>query len=486
MRRLASCVILLGIVLGAPALAQTPAAPPAEANPADALERAFQKEYAYLVAERASLAERVENFERAAERRRAEAEQVLDATQRELLDLQQRGAEAQQRLQAAQVARSSIVEGVGAVDAALSQSGTTLGLAVPAPEAPLAERIAALELAFTEAVARVARDRSVRRERGPVFLADGREVEADVLRIGQIAAFAVSEGEAGALLPGGNGRLQVFGSSEPAHARSLATGIAPDTVGVFLFESADKRVDPPKTKTFDDQLVAGGSVGYVILGLGGVLALMALVRLITILRCQGGSPAVAEAVALALRAGRFDDAAQRAAKIGGSMGRVLQEITAGAHLGREELEVLAEQRIEREMNLLGRFGSALLVGASVAPLLGLLGTVSGMISTFDIITEYGTGNPKLLSGGISEALVTTEFGLIVAIPGVLIGNMLNGMSRGIAATAESAAILALHHLGRGAGAAAGGGGGPSASDDEATEQGVVELGETGRAHVLPA
>jgi biopolymer transport protein ExbB len=72
-----------------------------------------------------------------------------------------------------------------------------------------------------------------------------------------------------------------------------------------------------------------------------------------------------------------------------------------------------------------------MVVAAVAPLLGLLGTVTGMIATFDIITEFGTGNPKLLSSGISVALVTTELGLVVAIPALLIGNLLSAWSEGI-------------------------------------------------------
>ena len=63
--------------------------------------------------------------------------------------------------------------------------------------------------------------------------------------------------------------------------------------------------------------------------------------------------------------------------------------------------------------------SLLAVSASVAPLLGLLGTVTGMIRTFQQITLHGTGDPRLLAGGISEALVTTEAGLLVAIPAML-------------------------------------------------------------------
>ena len=74
--------------------------------------------------------------------------------------------------------------------------------------------------------------------------------------------------------------------------------------------------------------------------------------------------------------------------------------------------------LDRHLALIG-------VLASLAPLLGLLGTVTGMIATFDIISIFGTGNAKAMSGGISEALVTTQTGLIVAIPGLYMSNFLN-------------------------------------------------------------
>ncbi len=68
----------------------------------------------------------------------------------------------------------------------------------------------------------------------------------------------------------------------------------------------------------------------------------------------------------------------------------------------------------------------LAVLAAVSPLLGLLGTVTGMIETFQSITLFGTGDPKLMSGGISQALVTTQLGLAVAIPLVLLHSLLTG------------------------------------------------------------
>jgi biopolymer transport protein ExbB len=69
-----------------------------------------------------------------------------------------------------------------------------------------------------------------------------------------------------------------------------------------------------------------------------------------------------------------------------------------------------------------------------------------MIATFDIITQFGTGDPGLLSGGISEALITTEFGLIVAIPALLIGNLLSSWADRITSTLEISALRMVNAL----------------------------------------
>ena len=84
--------------------------------------------------------------------------------------------------------------------------------------------------------------------------------------------------------------------------------------------------------------------------------------------------------------------------------------------------------------------------SSVAPLLGLLGTVTGMIVTFQQITLYGTGDPKLMAGGISQALVTTVLGLLVAIPTTLLHSFTASSAKGIISVLEeqSTGILAEH------------------------------------------
>ena len=99
-----------------------------------------------------------------------------------------------------------------------------------------------------------------------------------------------------------------------------------------------------------------------------------------------------------------------------------------------------QEAILGEIPRLERFLSTLAVLASIAPLLGLLGTVTGMINTFQIITFHGTSDPRLMSGGISEALVTTMLGLGVAIPIMLCHSLLSRRVETIIAQLEEKSI----------------------------------------------
>jgi biopolymer transport protein ExbB len=87
------------------------------------------------------------------------------------------------------------------------------------------------------------------------------------------------------------------------------------------------------------------------------------------------------------------------------------------------------------------------ITASAAPLLGLLGTVTGMISTFKLISVFGAGDAQSLSSGISEALVTTQFGLIVAIPALLLYAYLSRKAKGMVDGMEKTAISFVNRLG---------------------------------------
>jgi biopolymer transport protein ExbB len=119
---------------------------------------------------------------------------------------------------------------------------------------------------------------------------------------------------------------------------------------------------------------------------------------------------------------------------------VLAAGLSGRHEDRETQENILQEAILREVPRLERFLSILAVLGAIAPLLGLLGTVTGMIKTFQVITLYGTGDPKMMSSGISEALVTTEVGLAVAIPIMLFHTFLSRRADHVVGDMEEKAV----------------------------------------------
>ncbi|MDH3615835.1 MAG: MotA/TolQ/ExbB proton channel family protein, partial [Gammaproteobacteria bacterium] len=163
-----------------------------------------------------------------------------------------------------------------------------------------------------------------------------------------------------------------------------------------------------------EQVSFGGGVGYTILAMGAVGLIIALMRLIAL-----------QATGRRVRAQRK----QTEAMTDNPLGRVYAVYEANANAGPETLELKLDEAIMRETPKLERFQGVLKVIAGVAPLMGLLGTVVGMIKTFQTITLFGTGDPKLMADGISQALVTTVEGLIVAIPLVFLHSLISGMSK---------------------------------------------------------
>ncbi|MBS3758495.1 MAG: MotA/TolQ/ExbB proton channel family protein [Desulfobacterales bacterium] len=109
-----------------------------------------------------------------------------------------------------------------------------------------------------------------------------------------------------------------------------------------------------------------------------------------------------------------------------------------SHLKPDKKSLARIQRPHHEQ--VNKHINTILVLAAVAPLLGLLGTVAGMIKTFDVIAFFGTGNARAMAGGISEALITTQTGLIVAVPGLILGNFLSRRAQRIKGRMERFSI----------------------------------------------
>ena len=105
-----------------------------------------------------------------------------------------------------------------------------------------------------------------------------------------------------------------------------------------------------------------------------------------------------------------------------------------------------DDAILKELPDLERGLSTIKVLAAISPMLGLLGTVTGMIETFQAITLFGTGDPKMMAGGISQALITTVLGLVSAIPLILLHSVASGRSKAVIEILEeqSAGIVANH------------------------------------------
>ncbi|WP_425514577.1 MotA/TolQ/ExbB proton channel family protein [Alteromonas lipotrueiana] len=168
--------------------------------------------------------------------------------------------------------------------------------------------------------------------------------------------------------------------------------------------------------TLKERVEQGGEVGYIILIVGAIGLLLALERLVSLSIIQNK-------VKRQLK--------RKKLKKSNPLGRVLLVRDKYPNADTEALELHLTEAILGEVPKLSRNLTIIKIISVVAPLMGLLGTVTGMINTFQAITLFGTGDPKLMAGGISTALVTTVLGLVVAIPMTLLYAILNTRSKNI-------------------------------------------------------
>jgi biopolymer transport protein ExbB len=151
-----------------------------------------------------------------------------------------------------------------------------------------------------------------------------------------------------------------------------------------------------------ERIQQGGIIGYIILSLGAIGLLVAVLRYLY----------------LSLVSSKIDTQAKNLLEPvnNNPLGRVALVYRENEDKPLQEREIALEEAMLKEMPVIERYNGLIKLLAAVAPLLGLLGTVIGMIITFQTITLFGTSDPKLMAGGISTALVTTVLGLSVAIP----------------------------------------------------------------------
>jgi len=183
------------------------------------------------------------------------------------------------------------------------------------------------------------------------------------------------------------------------------------------------------SKSLIDRVNDGGAVGYLIVALGFAALLLTVFKVREIVASPTARPEAVDSVLGELEKGNHEAAAWQADQVEGVPGVMLARGVEHAHDKRGVLEELLFEEILKVRPSLERFLPFLAITAAAAPLLGLLGTVTGMIKTFQLITIFGTGDAKSLSSGISEALVTTALGLIVAIPTLVMHGGLSRMAK---------------------------------------------------------
>ncbi len=186
-----------------------------------------------------------------------------------------------------------------------------------------------------------------------------------------------------------------------------------------------------ESPTIKDRIEQGGIVGYCIIALGIIGLLIAIMRWLALSTAD-------RKVKSQLKS--------ETASTDNPLGRVLAAYESNRGADTETIELKLSEAALKEMPDLTKGLLFIKVVAAVAPLMGLLGTVTGMIKTFQVITLYGAGDPKMMAGGISQALMTTVLGLCVAIPMVLLHTVVSGKSRKIVniLQSQSAGLVAQH------------------------------------------
>lgn len=259
---------------------------------------------------------------------------------------------------------------------------------------------------------------------------DGRDTTGDILHFGRFTTVYRTRDELGFLLWNPDTQ-RLVAMADPAEAR-VRRQLARYLAGESILAPVDLSGGPAlrriaRKPSLIEQLRQGGPIVWPLAVLAIVALLVATWKALHLHRVHLNTDRVIARVNAEAARG---DWTACAAAVGDDVCRrspVARVVRAGLDVRREPREIqesVLQEAMLHELPLLQRGLALLAVFGAVAPLLGLLGTVTGMIETFRIITLHGTGDPKLMSGGISEALVTTEIGLAIAIPVMLLHTLL--------------------------------------------------------------
>ncbi len=313
---------------------------------------------------------------------------------------------------------------------------------------------------------------------GSAVDAGGLVKEGTFVLVGPAGVFRSEDGESVGAVEQRLGSLEpaVIAFHDPADV-AAAESVITDGKGTFPVDPTLGNAHKVESteETIWEHIRKGGPVMVPIMILAGAAMLMALYEWIHLSFVR--KPSQKRVTELLKAIARRDFAAVRRI-VEGIRGPVGSMLAVGVEHIREPRELMEEVMYEKVLATrlkLQRLLPFIALSASAAPLLGLLGTVTGIINTFKLITVFGSGDVKTLSGGISEALITTEFGLIVAIPSLLLYAFLSRKAKGIVDQMEKTGVAFVNQVCK---SRSSGGPDPGADQDTPAEPAPPKTGKT--------
>lgn len=399
--------------------------------------------------ERIPLARQLNQLEEEVIQSRRELERAQRSQENQLVELNALKAEVKRRTDEAKYIEALTGEYIRAFETRIHisevqqfQSSIKDAQLASSPELAVDERFQKLIGFLHTSLQRVENVAGGQRFSGQALVPSGRLEQGQFALLGPMALFASDQSDAAGLV-----ELQL-GSPEPS-VIELPAEFASGIRDVAASGKGEAPVDPTlgnalklssTQDTLAQHILKGGPVMVPILLLGLMALSITLAKWLQISKVRIVTPQDMSVILLNLSRGEFEKAKSHAKSIPGPAGEMLGSALQHAGEPKEFLEEVMYEKMLAAKPRLERWLPFVALSAAAAPLLGLLGTVTGMINTFNMITVYGTGDPKTLAGGISEALITTEYGLIVAIPSLLLHSFLSRKVRGVLGSMEQTAV----------------------------------------------
>lgn len=287
------------------------------------------------------------------------------------------------------------------------------------------------------------------RYEGKALSPEGNLLSGQFVQLGPLLYFAASDQSTAGLV--------LSSRSDRAEVHPLEGGAAESILQVIDQGRGSLPMDPTlgdalaveqAKDSIPEHLVKGGVWVYPILAFALVATIVSIIKALQVFSVRHPQPLVIHDIIQHLRSGEKKAALELAKAQPKPTREMLVMAVEHADESTEMVEEVMYEAMLTTQPKLERFLNVIAVTAAAAPLLGLLGTVTGIIKTFRLMTVFGAGDPKPLISGISEALITTELGLILAIPALVMHAMLSRKVAGIMARLEKTAVTFVNGLSR--------------------------------------